>query len=294
MSNEASYNRIVWLASYPKSGNTWFRAFLANLLNNNDQPADINQLEGGPIASSRQLFDEATGLSSSDLTMDETEELRPYVYEHIAREADQILFHKIHDAYTLTLEGIPLVPGKATKGVIYLIRNPLDVAVSFAHHAHTDFETMVNCMADNAYAFCSKPDKLYMQLRQRLLSWSAHVESWTNSGLNIHIIRYEDMMRTPFETFTSAVEFCGLAVPEEKIRKAITLSNFSVLQKQEKEKGFREKAQESKLFFRKGKIGSWKEELPNNLVTKIVTDHARVMKQFGYLNENGQITNFDI
>ena len=63
--------KIVWLASYPKSGNTWFRVFLSNLLSKANQPVDINNLFAAPIASNRQLFDEATGLSSSDLTADE-------------------------------------------------------------------------------------------------------------------------------------------------------------------------------------------------------------------------------
>ena len=66
---------IIWLASYPKSGNTWFRIFLTNLLQKHTSPANINELTGGPIASSRQLFDELTGIDSSDLTFDEIEKL---------------------------------------------------------------------------------------------------------------------------------------------------------------------------------------------------------------------------
>ncbi|HJX72016.1 MAG TPA: hypothetical protein VJ346_08695, partial [Bacteroidales bacterium] len=69
--------KIVWLASYPKSGNTWFRIFLTNLLNHTNEPVDINNLYPSTIASSRSLFDEATGLESSDLTLDEIELLRP-------------------------------------------------------------------------------------------------------------------------------------------------------------------------------------------------------------------------
>ncbi|NJK96875.1 MAG: sulfotransferase domain-containing protein, partial [Bacteroidales bacterium] len=125
------HKKIIWLASYPKSGNTWFRAFLANLLHPGDKPADINELEGGPIASSRALFDEATGLSSSDLTPAEIENLRPFVYRYIARNSTEIIFHKIHDAYTLTSEGVALVPAEATRCAIYFVRNPLDVAVFF-------------------------------------------------------------------------------------------------------------------------------------------------------------------
>lgn len=277
------YKRIIWLASYPKSGNTWFRAFLANLLNKADGPADINELAGGPIASSRQLFDEATGLSSSDMTADEIDNLRPLVYEYIAHNSAETIFHKIHDAYTLTPDGMPLVPKRATMGALYFVRNPLDVAVSFAHHSNLSFETIVAAMNNNDYAFCSKSSRLHMQLRQKLLSWSNHYLSWTSQNdFPVMVMKYEDMKLNPFDSFSSAIKFCGLNFGETEIKEAIRKSSFSELQKQEKEKGFREKSPDSQVFFRKGKIGSWKDELPQNLVDVIRKDHQEVMLQLGY------------
>lgn len=275
--------RIIWLASYPKSGNTWFRAFLANLLNKTDVPADINELAGGPIASSRQLFDEATGLSSSDMTADEIDNLRPLVYEYIAHNSTETIFHKIHDAYTLTLDGMPLVPQRATLGALYFVRNPLDVAVSFAHHSNLSFETIVTAMNNNDYAFCSKSSRLHMQLRQKLLTWSNHYLSWTSQNdFPVMVMKYEDMKLNPFDSFSSAIKFCGLNFDETEIKEAIRKSSFSELQKQEKEKGFREKSPDSQIFFRKGTIGSWKDELSQNLVDVIRKDHQRVMLQLGY------------
>lgn len=285
--NTIDYKRIVWLASYPKSGNTWFRAFLANLLRNSNVPADINELEGGPIASSRQLFDEATGLSSADLLPDEIEKLRPLVYEYIAQQSEDVVFHKIHDAFTTTSDGKPLVPESATKVVIYFVRNPLDVAVSFAHHSNLGFDVIVKAMNTNEYAFCNKPSKLHMQLTQRLLTWSNHIKSWVdNSNLPIIVIRYEDMKLAPFETFSKAVQFCGLNFNDSQIAEAIAKSDFNELKRQEKEKGFREKSPESESFFRKGKIGSWKEELSAELVEIIIKNHFEMMGRFGYLPES--------
>ena len=84
------FKKIIWLASYPKSGNTWFRVFLSNLLSHSDKPADINNLYATPIASNRELFDEATGISSSELTLDEIDNLRPLVYEFYARTAEEV------------------------------------------------------------------------------------------------------------------------------------------------------------------------------------------------------------
>lgn len=281
-----NHKKIIWLASYPKSGNTWFRAFLANLLNPNASPADINDLAGGPIASSRQLFDEATGLSSSDLTMDEIENLRPYVYQYIAENSDAIVFHKIHDAYTLTSEGIPLVPASASRGILYFVRNPLDVAVSFAHHANSGFAETVAAMANNQYSFCCKTSRLHIQLRQKLLSWSNHIESWTTqTEIPVLLVRYEDMLLKSEETFARAVGFCGLDFSEVQIREAIFKSSFNELQKQERERGFRERSPESKVFFRKGKIGSWKEELPEDIARKVIHDHRKMMEWLGYIPE---------
>jgi len=96
---------IYWLASYPKSGNTWFRVFLANLRREKSEPVDINQLNIIGIASARELFDKMTGLKGADLTQKEIERLRPRVYEEMLKEAEESLFLKIHDAYTYTDKG---------------------------------------------------------------------------------------------------------------------------------------------------------------------------------------------
>jgi len=276
--------KIVWLASYPKSGNTWFRIFLSNLLNKRDTPANINELDGGPIASSRILFDEATGLSSSDLTTDEIENLRPEIYRYLAEQSDQLLFHKIHDAFTITSEGNPLIPESATHSVIYFIRNPLDVAVSFAHHSSLPCSKIVTQMNDNSFAFCSRTDKLHNQLNQKLLSWSNHIRSWVDqSNLPIIVIRYEDMKTKTFETFKSAITFLNLTYSEEEIERAINFSDFAIIKDQENISGFKEKAPGSNQFFRKGEIGSWKEELTPEEINSIKSQHKEIMERFGYL-----------
>ena len=79
--------KIIWLASYPKSGNTWMRILLTNYLRNANMPANINNLDGGPIASARQVFDDNVGIEASDLTQDEIERYRPYVYEMMSEQA---------------------------------------------------------------------------------------------------------------------------------------------------------------------------------------------------------------
>ncbi|MDX9697324.1 MAG: hypothetical protein RBT49_16150, partial [Bacteroidales bacterium] len=90
-----SKKNIVWLASYPKSGNTWFRVFLTNLLNEKTEPAHINDLTETSISSSRKIFDDYTGLSSSDLSFDEIDKLRPDVYRMQSDESAELLFKKV-------------------------------------------------------------------------------------------------------------------------------------------------------------------------------------------------------
>jgi len=280
---------IIWIASYPKSGNTWFRVFLTNLLQDGDVPADINDLERTPIASARALFDEIVGVEAGDLTLDEVDSLRPEVYRYLSDEAGETLFMKIHDAYTYLPDGRPLVPPEATRSVIYIIRNPLDVVISFANHMGIPIDRAVKRLADDDFCFAAKSGRLHDQLRQRLFSWSKHVCSWTESGdLDVHIMRYEDMTLNPEQAFTDAVMFAGLEKNRQQIKKALGFSRFSELQRQERENGFKERPVKANLFFRMGESGYWRNVLSETHIRAIIGAHKDVMKQYGYLGENGE------
>ncbi len=282
---------IVWLASYPKSGNTWFRTFLSNFLRDPDEPVIINDLEGGPIASARKPFDEAVGYDSGEMTFDEIDHLRPEVYAEWAREAEDTLYCKIHDAYTFLPDGRPMIPSEPTICALHFIRNPLDVAVSFAHHSGNEhYDRIIQKMADSENCFCDNQALETNQLRQRLLSWSEHALSWADAaGIRVLTIRYEDMKQKPEETFGAAVRFMGFPDESARLSKAIHFSRFEVLKAQEEASGFGEKMPRAKSFFRKGEIGSWRESLSDAQAAKIIEDHREVMKRFGYLDEEGQL-----
>jgi len=281
---------IVWLASYPKSGNTWFRTFLTNFLLNGDKPADINHLEGGPIASARPPFDEAVGYDSGEMTFDEIDHLRPEVYLHQAHHAKETQYCKIHDAYTFLPDGRSLIPAAATACALYFIRNPLDVAVSFAYHgAHNRFGRMVNRMGNNENSFCGTDATETMQLRQKLLSWSNHAKSWIDApGIRVLPIRYEDMKLHPQKTFGAAIRFAGLPDDSARIAKAIRFSDFKEVQIQEQKTGFGERSPGAKSFFRKGEAGAWRESLKPKHAAKIIRDHHEMMHRFGYLDDNNE------
>ena len=170
----AATGHLYWLASYPKSGSTWMRALLSNYLSEGDQPVAIDELLGGPIASSRALFDEHTGLESSDLNPHEIERLRPAVYERMSRQAQKSApptFVKVHDAYTWS-DGNPLFPPQATAGAIYLVRDPLDVAVSLSHHIERPIAEVVELMNDVDWGLAARSRRIDEQFDQRLLTWS--------------------------------------------------------------------------------------------------------------------------
>jgi len=282
---------IIWLASYPKSGNTWFRIFLSNLLDDKEDPADINKITSTHgIASARHIFDEITGIEASDLSHDEADLLRPGLYNIISDEAKETLFIKVHDAYTFLPDKSPLFPASATKGVIYIIRNPLDVAVSNSNHNSCAVQQSIDMMGDGNHGLCAKTKRMKDQLRQKIGTWSDHVLSWTRApGISVHVIRYEDMKYSSLSTFIAATQFAGLDFTADAIETALKKCDFNELQKQEKEKGFKERPLGTPSFFRKGEPGSWREQLTPEQAQQIIKDHSIVMKQFGYLTEAGEI-----
>ena len=278
---------IVWLASYPRSGNTWFRIFLNNLLYHNNNPLNINRLDLAFFAGDRNFFDEVTGVPSEDLTHEEIDHIRPEVYRYYADETDNLVFIKANDAYTYLPDGRPLFPGDSSYAVIYLIRNPLDVAVSFAHFNAIDPSRMIDLLNHRELSFCNKTAGLDNQLRQKLGSWSEHVKSWTDqTNIPVWVVRYEDMVQNKYETFMEAVYFLNLNKTPEEVKKAIDKSELSVLKKQEEKEGFIEKPMRAASFFRKGVINEGLEWFVNDEIKKVIKEHKEVLERFGYLNNN--------
>lgn len=275
---------IFWLSSYPKSGNTWFRIFLANLLSTSDEPVSLNSINTGAIASARGWVDQALGFDSADLSSDELDELRPSIYIWHSENKEGIAHHKIHDAYTYLGNSQPLIPLEGCLGALYFIRNPLDVAISFASHSHCSIDQAIEHMGNKEYAFCKGKYRQHNQLRQWLLSWSLHVQSWvTAKNLNLLVLRYEDMVLNPLTTFSKAVKFLQLDFSPKDIAKALDHSKIERLQQLEEVSGFRERPAKMERFFRKGVVGDWKSTLTDEQIKRVIKDHASVMADYGYL-----------
>ena len=294
---------IVWLASYPKSGNTWLRAVLTNYLHDDDAPVSINALLGPPVASSRETFDELVGLDSSDLTPEEVLRHRSLLHELLARESTEPagapahegapVFVKVHDAYLRTMDGTALFPRAVTAGVVYLVRNPLDVAVSYAHHLQRSIDDTVRWMNDPEAAEAKVDGGIFHQMPQPLGTWSGHVSSWLDQeALPMHVARYEDLLADPPAAFGAIVRFAGLdragAPPDDgsaRLARAVHHAGFSRLRAQEEESGFFEKQPTAPSFFRAGTSGSWREALDPRQVRALVDAHGPVMARLGYLSE---------
>ena len=275
---------LFWLASYPKSGNTWFRLVLARL-KNPSAPLDLNNIHTGAIASARGFVDETLGFDSALLTHDEIDCLRPAVYAWQGKEHTG--YHKIHDAYTMTDSNSPMIPSEGCLGALYFVRNPLDVAISFANHSNCSIDDAITHLGNPNFAFCNNPRKQAPQLRQRLLSWSLHVQSWTtNVPVPLMVIRYEDLLNTPLPTFTKAFQFLRIDTSQAAIEAAIEETHINKLQDLEKQSGFQERPLNVKQFFRKGIVGDWKNTLTNAQMTRIIGDHEDVMARFGYLEKS--------
>lgn len=286
---EGAGGTIVWLASYPKAGNTWLRVLLTNLLRKGDTPVDINDLRDFGHAASRSLFDAYAAVEASDLTPDEIEDLRPAVYAAAAAELRPPAFMKIHDAWSRTPSGEPLVPPEATLGVIYVVRNPLDVAVSLAHHAGMSIDRAIEAMADPANAIGVSSRGMALQLRQRLGTWSGHVSSWMDgSGALLHLVLYEDMVRDPHGTFAGVADFAGVPWAPAALDRAVDFSRFDELQAQERAHGFRQGSRDAVRFFRRGEAGAWRDELTDAQVRRVVADHGETMARLGYLDPRGE------
>ena len=273
---------IVWLASYPKSGNTWTRIFLANYLLNPDKPLPINQVHRIGIGDAISGAYKIVGGGRYD-PMDYIGHLkmRPKVLAGIANNGADLNFVKTHNLNDKAF-GHRLIEPTLTKSAVYIVRNPLDVAISYArHYGMTPSEA---CHAigrtDNTTAADSGSVKQYLG------NWSDHVRGWTkpkSKAFPVHTMRYEDMQADPAAAFSAFLKFIGVPVEDDKLAKAVRFSSFDEVSKQEAKGGFIEQSRNNQKFFHTGKSGQWEDVLDPDDIAHVQETHGPVMRAFGYL-----------
>lgn len=275
---------ISWLASFPKSGNTWTRILLSNLIASDLIDDDNFAALPGSISSNRAGFDAVTGLPSSDLTDDEIDLLRPEYYREQQKEAATRLFVKVHDGYHDNGNGEPLFPADCSYGAILLVRHPFDVAVSYANHqGHDDYDKIVKQL--------NNPDHIMAgggksQLRQRTLGWRGHILSWQRQDeIPVLTVRYEDMLDDTASCLKRMAQFLKLDEKDDDvaIARAVEESRFEKLRAKEDEHGFRERPEKTGRFFRAGRAGDGWKLLSDAQRDALVEYNHDVMEELGYL-----------
>jgi hypothetical protein len=279
----ASRSGIVWLASYPKSGNTWTRAFLHNLVHATSgeaQAQQINELNQFSMTSAaKAYFNEVLGFSPTDKHLDQIAAARARVQRYMADLVEGLIFVKTHQALAVD-RGHPTINFSVTSGAIYIVRNPLDVAISYAHHLGQSIDAAIEAMnLKNAETAVTDS-----QVYELYGSWSQHVLSWTRKPHRaIYVMRYEDMLAEPQKTFGALARHLLFRPSEGELADAIDRSSFERLREQEEKEGFSERPKVAQRFFRDGRAGQWKEVLTPQQIQRIVDANHEQMQRFGYL-----------
>ena len=271
---------LIWLASYPKSGNTWTRIFLANYLLNAQKPIPINEVHrvgiGDSIADTYRIA--GKGRYDPDDYLTHLRQ-RERVMRGIVNNGADMNFVKTHNENGKAF-GTTLIPRKYTRAAIYIVRHPLDVVISYARH--------YGMSQSQAARAISRPDNTtrgdQRNVMQYLGVWSAHVEGWAKAkGFDTHVMRYEDMKARPHSSFAAMLEYLGVPLDDERLDRAIRFSSFDELRKQEGESGFIERSEKSEKFFHSGTTGQWEGVLSDEDIAFMTQKHASVMAEYGYL-----------
>ncbi len=272
--------KLVWLASYPKSGSTWLRAFLHNYIRAADNPHDINRLtELSTGESGAGHYKQYDARPARHYAVADVQRMRPLVHRELTKLHHDLVFVKTHNA-SLVVAGMPLVTPDVTAGAIYIVRDPRDIAVSYSRHLGRSVDETIAFMADPEAATGGTDHKVY----ERLSSWSVHVHFWTrHPNPMLLVLRYEDMIAAPEAAFGEVIRFLGEEPPEPRLAGAFRFSAFDELRSQEQARGFVERPAEATApFFRSGRPGAWRAVLTPRQRATIERDHAALMERFGY------------
>lgn len=298
--------RTVWLASFPKSGNTWVRAiltaldvhshlFAANRLGHGGQPYGV--------AGSLQAW----GIDARWLSRDELDRMRASMVVRTGQVIDGMvededgnlsdqgaalpkpLLRKTHEVYRSGKPGREPFPLQATRAAIHIVRDPRDVACSYAPFFGVDLDGAVEAMGTGQGDLKSSPAGLHTA--QPWGSWTEHFRSWRVDDVPfpVHLVRYEDLKRDAVSTLEPVLTAIGLDVTRDQLADAVHQARFERLRDMEENKnGFREVSRHTEVFFRKGQSGAWREELSPAQVAAIEADHGDVMRELGYELETSE------
>lgn len=272
---------LYWIASYPKSGNTWLRFVIDAYMC--QRPLDINNKR------QRYVEGDANPKYYQALIPVPLNQIPRYFQVHLRSAA---LLHqtliapgcrlclKTHQN-NCRIDGVPVIPPKLTEGAIYIVRDPRDIVLSWADHAGVPIERAINTIT-NPEGCIQAEDNGMVQV---LNTWANHVLSWQTADFDVTVVRYEDLLEHQGDAFRAVLREMGLYRDtdecEEKLQFALSQTTFDALRAKEDRDGFYERGHGEK-FFRVGKSGQWKDVLRPGQVEKIERECGKAMKALGY------------
>lgn len=280
---------IIWIASYPKSGNTWLRSLISSYFFTDDGFFDFKLLKNIPSYPSPPFFEKYPD------KFDKPEATAKYwipEQERINKNNNKLIFLKTHNALC-KINGYSFTDTKNSLGAVHIIRDPRNVISSISNHYQIDLDEALKFMKTPNKAIFVKKDERYLGFNA-LFSWSSNNKSWSEcQKFPILTIKYEDLERETFETFKKVFEFIKKVSKlkedfnQKKAEMAIKNCNFEKLQKLEKEKGFYEavskkNSSEKIKFFNLGNNNNYKDLLNRNLIDEINLFYKDELKKYNY------------
>ena len=277
---------IFWLASYPKSGNTWIRMFLRSYFLSSNQKFSLN--EKGMLDFEVSNFPTSELLKNANIDYSNFHNIAKnwVTLQDIINLNGKLNFLKTHNG-NFNLGNYPFTNTENTIGGIYVVRDPRDVVLSYANHFGVSNDESANMLMDKENCEQYFDEKLKEKyLRSLMGSWSMNYLSWRHfRGRKIHLMKYEDLIEDPKKNFIKMLEYINsiisINIDQNRISKAVEETAFDKLQNLEDREGFIEVGKGK--FFRKGMVGEWREKLDPKLTKKIEDHFRKEMIELEYL-----------
>jgi len=284
--------KIFWIASYPKSGNTWIRAILTSLFFTKDGIFSFELFNSTSIFEHAERFEFIKEINQNDYdNLSQLEILSKYWLQGQNKTVikGDFAFLKTHHA-CIAYGKNNFTSTNNTLGTIYLIRDPRDVVISYSKHLGKTIDETIYLMKKIGASTLYKtgPNTKNKKYYSYISSWDDNVKSWEEISVPKIIIKYEDLLDNPMKIIIEIVNFfkenynLKFASLENKLENIIKTTSFENLSNLEKQYGFLEATKHSN-FFRKGQKKQWRKILTHKQISEIEKSFKDLMKKYNYL-----------
>ncbi len=276
---------IIWIASYPKSGNTWIRSILSSYFFSNSGQFDFELLKKIPQYPGSRYFKQPIKKPGEvSLFWNST--------QNELNKKNKNIFLKTHNAM-VPLNGRNFTSSANTLGAIYIVRDPRNIMSSMKnHYDFLGFSETLEFMLNKKKFIWDERKKNDFSSFQFLGSWSDHYKSWLkNPSFRTLLVKYEDLENDCYYTSIKIIKFINflwgqnISVDEKKLFNCIRSTSFDTLKKKEKETGFQESINfknKKKIFFYLGPKNKWQENLPKDVLSRVKKEFLEDLKYFNY------------